>query len=416
MLSQKVEVADPYWDLYEPHRYKVYWGGRDAAKSWAFGDALLTLGATRPTRILCAREIQKSIKDSVHSLLQNRIQALGLESFYKVLNTEIRGINGTEFIYAGLWQNIQNIKSIDSVDIVWVEEANKVSDNSWRTLIPSIRKPGSEIWVSFNPELKTDPAYQRFVLNPPPNALVKKVSFRDNPWLSKESRDEMEHLLASDEDEYNHVYEGELKQFADGAIYGKQLRKAREDGRIGAVPIEPGVPVNTFWDLGRRDPTAIWFHQRVGLQDRFIDYHESRLVDLDHYIRVLKEKDYLYGTHYLPHDGATVVLGSGDRSRQQILEDAGVSPIEIVPRIPNIMEGIELTRQSFASCWFDQERCEKGIDALSNYQFFWDDTGETFRERPAHTWASNGSDAFRQFAQGYEPETDTIEIKFGTEW
>jgi len=415
-MQIRPKIAEAYTELYKPHRNKIFWGGRDAAKSWAIADAILLLGIQRPLRFLCAREIQRSIKESVHSLLKQRIKTLGLSGHYEVLNTEIRGLNGTEIIYAGLWQNIENIKSIDSIDIVWVEEAATVSDESWRTLIPSIRKPGSEIWASFNPKLKTDPVYQRFVLNRPPNAYVKKVSYRDNPWISQESKDEMLHLRETDIDEYNHVYEGELKQFADGAIYAKQLKKARDDGRITQVPITPGVPVNTFWDLGRHDPTAIWFHQRVGLQDRFIDYHEARLVDLDYYIRVLKDKGYLYGTHYLPHDGETVVLGSGDRSRQQILEDGGVQPIEIVPRISNIMEGIEMTRQSFSSCWFDETKCERGLDALSNYQFVWDDTGETFRERPAHTWASNGSDAFRQFAQGYESDTQPVKLEFANEW
>lgn len=415
-MQIRPKIAEAYTELYKPHRNKIFWGGRDAAKSWAIADAVLLLGIQRPLRFLCAREIQRSIKESVHALLKQRIKTLGLVGHYDVLNTEIRGLNGTEIIYAGLWQNIENIKSIDSIDIVWVEEAATVSDESWRTLIPSIRKPGSEIWASFNPKLKTDPVYQRYVLNRPPNAYVRKVSFRDNPWLSQESKDEMEHLRETDIDEYNHVYEGELKQFADGAIYAKQLKQARDDGRISAVPITPGVPVNTFWDLGRRDPTAIWFHQRVGLQDRFIDYHESRLVDLDYYIRVLKDKGYLYGIHYLPHDGETITLGSGDRSRQQILEDGGVLPIEIVPRIPNIMEGIELTRQSFSSCWFDEDKCSTGLDALSNYQFIWDETGETFRERPAHNWASNGSDAFRQFAQGYESATQPVKLEFANEW
>ena len=109
--------------------------------------------------------------------------------------------------------------------------------------------------MSFNPELKTDPAYRRFVLNNPTNAIVKKVSWRDNPWLSDESRQEMADLKANDPEKYRHIYEGELKQFADGAIYGKQLQKAREEGRICSVPIESGVPVYTFWDLGRNDST-----------------------------------------------------------------------------------------------------------------------------------------------------------------
>jgi phage terminase large subunit len=220
-------------------------------------------------------------------------------------------------------------------------------------------------------------------------------------------RDEMAHLRASDDEQYRHVWEGELKQFADGAIYGKQLKSARKDTRITKIPIEPGVEVHTFWDLGRNDQSAIWFMQKVGLQYRFIDYYENRLVDLDHYIRVLKEKDYLYGTHFLPHDAEVIILGSNNLSRTDILEAGGIKPITVVPRIPVLNEGIEQTRKVFASCWFDEDRCERGIDCLANYQYVFDDKWQTHRQTPLHNWASNGADAFRQFAQGWKEQEET---------
>jgi phage terminase large subunit len=366
-------------------------------------------------RILCAREIQKSIKESVHNLLADVIKARGYKQ-YQVLDTEIRHPNGSQFIFSGLWRNVQNIKSIEAVDVCWVEEANVCSEDTWRTLIPSIRKAGSEIWVSFNPVLKTDAAYQRFVLDQPSNALVRKVSWKDNEYLSAEFLQDMEDLKAKDYDEYLHVYEGELKQFADGAIFGKQLRTARDEGRMTSIPIESGIPVATFWDLGRNDATAIWFMQRVGHENRFIDYYEHSLVDLDHYARVLQEKGYVYEAHYLPHDVNVVTLGSGDRSRKNILESLGVRPIEVVPRIPQKMEAIELTRNKFSTCWFDEKRCERGLDALSNYQFAWDDKGETFRQAPLHNWASNGADAFQQFGQAYAPAEQYEPISFASAW
>jgi phage terminase large subunit len=264
--------------------------------------------------------------------------------------------------------------------------------------------------------LKTDPAYRRFVLNPPEGAVVKKVSWRDNPWLTDVLISEMEHLKTSDYDEYQHVWEGELKNFADGAIYANQLKLAKDEGRITKVPIE-SVPVHTFWDLGRNDSTAIWFMQRIGLQNRFIDYYEHRLVDLDHYAKVLKDKGYLYGEHYLPHDVEVIVLGANNRSRKVMLEDMGVQPIEVVPRIANLNEGIEATRQSFSSCWFDEDRCEQGLSALANYQYVFDEKFDTFRQVPLHNWASNGADAFRQFAQGFTADQNKFQpIEFKTEW
>ena len=414
--GNSISLPKAFKELLPPSRYKIYWGGRGSGKSWAFATALLLLGAgTKPKRILCAREIQRSIRDSVHSLLVDRIKALGLHNFYQIQQNEIRGRNGTQIIFAGLWQNVDNIKSIEAIDYVWIEEANVVSENSWRTLIPSIRKDGSEIWASFNPALKSDPVFQRFVMNEPPNSVVKKVSWRDNPWVTRELKDEMEHLKEYDYEEYLHVYEGELKQFADGAIYAKQLKKARDDGRIDWLPVE-SAPVHTFWDLGRNDTTAIWFMQHIGHAYRFIDYYEHRLVDLDHYANILRDKDYVYGTHYLPHDAEHKVLGSNNRSRREILEGLGVMPSVTVPRIDSVENGIAMVRDVFSKCFFHAENCETGLNALANYQYVWDERYDTFRQSPLHNWASNGSDAFRMFAQGYEEEIESIDLDFSSEW
>lgn len=416
-ISQTIKIPTAFEELFQKHRYKVYWGGRGAGKSVQFASALLLLGAgNEAKRILCAREIQRSIKDSVHSLLASRIKALGLSHFYEVQNNEIRGINGTQIIFSGLWANSSSLKSIEGVDYCWIEEANKVSENSWRTLIPSIRKPNSEIWISFNPELKSDPAYQRFVEHPPQNAMVKKVSYRDNPYFDKTTLpEEMQNLKDSNEEEYLHVYEGELKQFSDGSIYQKQLKDARAEGRVCWMPVE-SVPVNTFWDLGRSDSSAIWFHQNIGKEHRFVDYYEHRLVDLDHYAKVLKDKGYLYGTHFLPHDVEVKTLGSNNRSRREIMEGMGVNPITTVPRISSVEDGIAMVRDVFKRCWFHQENCAEGLDALANYQYQYDDSYQTFRKVPLHNWASNGSDAFRMFAQGYEDDVVSPNLEFASEW
>ena len=413
-LKRRVPTA--FRELYEPHRIKCYWGGRGAGKSVQMASALLLKGTESPKRILCAREIQRSIKDSVHSLLASRIEALGLERFYEVTQNEIRGVNGTTFIFTGLLANIQSIKSIDNIDLCWVEEASSVSENSWRTLIPSIRKPGSEIWISFNPEHKTDAAYQRFVLHPPQNAMVKKVSYRDNPYFSQTTLpEEMQILKDQNEEEYLHVYEGELKQFVDGSIYRNQLKQARDEGRICWFPVE-SLEVHTFWDLGRNDLNAIWFMQSVGKELRFIDYYEHRLVDLDHYAHVLKEKGYLYGTHYLPHDVEVISLGSNNRSRRDILEGLGVHPITTVPRSASVEDGIAMVRDKFKACWFHEENCEEGLEALANYQYQFDEKHDTFRKVPLHNAASNGADAFRMFAQAFEEDTYIQELDFASEW
>ena len=405
----RLKTPDLLLPLYEPNRYKVLFGGRGGAKSWAIADALIVKAWQKPILVLCTRELQKSIKESVHLLLKNRIDALGFEDEYEVLNNEIRGRNGSRFIFMGLKHNITEVKSTEGVDICWVEEAEKVTNESWKTLIPTIRKEGSEIWVSFNPNLITDETYQRFVLNPPPEAWVQKVSWRDNPWFPEVLRKEMETLKDRDYEEYLHVWEGELKTFADGAIYRKQLEKAKKDGRICSVPIENGVEVHTFWDLGRDDETAIWFMQQVGREHRFVDYYSARFEDIDHYARIIKEKGYNYGAHWMPHDVEVQVLGM-KQTRKVMFEVAGVRPIEKVDKIPDLMDGIAMTKQIFDSCWFDEKRCDEGIKALANYSRKYDEERDTYMERPIHNWASNGADAFRQFAQGYKSR-DVPDVK-----
>ena len=193
------------------------------------------------------------------------------------------------------------------------------------------------------------------------------------------------------------------------AIYGKALRKARQGRRICELPITRGIPVNTFWDLGRNDVTAIWFHQHVEARNYFIYYTEGRLEDLTYYVELLRdlkeEYKWYYGKHYLPHDvEVTDISAFENKSRRQILTEAGLRPIQVVPKIRNIQDGIELTRRAFDSCWFDEEGCELGLRALSGYEWTYDELHKTTRKTPAHNWASNGADAFRQFAQGYKGE------------
>jgi len=406
----KVQIAEAFKPLFKPKRYKVYYGGRGGAKSWAFAQALLIMAAQKKMRILCTREIQGSIRESVHRLLADTVDRLGLSGFYEVQQQTIYGKNGSQFIFEGLRNNVTKIKSMEAVDIVWCEEAEAITDHSWEILIPTIRKKGSEIWISFNPANELDPTYQRFVLPhleeskegyDGEHVYCRKVSWRDNPWFPEELKAEMEMLKEADHNKYLHIWEGECRLAVDGAIYQEQLTKAKADGRICSIPVESSVLVNTFWDLGRNDSTAIWFHQRVGRENRFIDYYEARLVGLDHYATVLRDRGYQYEEHYLPHDVDISEL-STNTTRRETLENLGVRPISVVPRISNVNEGIEQTRQAFASCWFDKDRCAEGIRALSNYQYAFDERYNVFRQTPLHNWASNGADAFRQFGQGYD--------------
>ncbi len=202
--------------------------------------------------------------------------------------------------------------------------------------------------------------------------------------------------------EYPATPEEAFRAAVEGAYYARELARARTEGRISAVPCDPGLPVNTFWDLGVDDETAIWFHQQAGLEHRFIDYHAESGEGLAHYARVLRERDYFYGEHYLPHDVEVRSLSTG-RSRLDTLKGLGVTPVRVVPRTESVGDGIEAVRSVLSACRFDEVRCGRGLKALEGYRKAWDERRGTFRDRPLHDWSSHGADAFRCFAEGYRP-------------
>jgi phage terminase large subunit len=206
-------------------RYKTFLGGRGGRKSWEIATALILRTYEAPKLILCTREIQNSIADSVISLLSNTITRLGLDAFFDIQKTTIIGQNGSVFKFKGLnGLTIDSIKSFEGVDICWVEEAHSVSEKSWSVLIPTIRKQGSEIWSSFNPDLPTDPVYSRFVKNPPENSYVKKVSYLNNPDCPQTLIEEAEYLKRIDYEAYAHIYLGEVRAHSEAQVFKGKFR------------------------------------------------------------------------------------------------------------------------------------------------------------------------------------------------
>jgi phage terminase large subunit len=376
--------------LFEPHRYKVAYGGRGSGKSWSFARALLIKAANEPTRVLCAREIQKSIKQSVHTLLNDQIQALGLGAFYEVLEAEIRGINGSTFSFTGLATNtVESIKSFEGCDIVWVEEAQTVSKKSWDILIPTIRKPNSEIWVSFNPNIDTDDTYKRFVVEPPENAKVVKVNYTDNPWFPEVLEIERQHSLKTNPD-YANIWEGDCKAAVDGAIYSNEIREAQEEGHITNVPYDPMLKVHVVMDLGWNDSMSVILCQK-GVSDlRIIGYIEDDHRTLDSYSAQLKNLPYNWGQMFLPHDGQSKDFKHGI-SAEDIMRKLGWD-IRIVPK-QDIESGIKLARMNFHRIYFDKS-ANRLVECLKNYRRSINSaTNEP--GAPLHDEFSHGADAFR---------------------
>jgi phage terminase large subunit len=214
-----IDLSPVFEPLLEPTRYKVLMGGRGSGKSWAVADLLLAYGLSKSTRVLCAREFQTSIADSVHKLLSDRIEYYGLGSFYTVTESKIRGRNGSEFIFKGLRRNINEIKSTEGIDICWVEEGQSVSEHSWTVLTPTIRKPDSEIWVVFNPDSPDDATYKRFVTNQPENCVLIKANYCDNKHFPAVLDIERLHDLKYNPDIYAWKWEGEPRILTDAQIF-----------------------------------------------------------------------------------------------------------------------------------------------------------------------------------------------------
>jgi phage terminase large subunit len=379
--------------LFKPSRYKVLYGGRGGAKSWGVARALLIKGAQAPIRVLCAREFQTSIKDSVHKLLCDQIEALGLLGFYEITQASIRAKNGTEFSFVGLKNNVANVKSYEGVDVCWVEEAQTTSRMSWNVLIPTIRKEASEIWITFNPELETDETYQRFVLNPPENCIVQKVNWSDNPWFPETLKLEKDALKHRDPQAYNVVWEGLCRQTVDGAIFAKEMQMAELDGRITKVNYDPTKPVHAIFDLGWSDATAIWFLQFIGMETRLIRYIEGNQQTMSDYLAKMQTFGYMYDTLWLPHDAENKTLAANGRSIEEIVRAAGYKT-KIIPKTP-ILDSINAARTIFINCWFDRENCHEGLQCLRHYRYDVDPETKQFSRTPLHDNYSHGADAFR---------------------
>jgi len=416
--------------LFQPARYKVLHGGRGGAKSWGVARALLLRGLTNPIRWLCAREFQNSIEESVHRLLQEQVINLGLEKFYDVQKNKIVGLNGTYFGFEGLHHNVVNLKSWEGADGVWVEEAQTVSKNSWNILTPTIRKDGSEIWITFNPEFEDDETYVRFVVKPPRDALVREINWRDNPWFPKVLEQERVELLERDPDAYDHVWEGKCRQWLDGAIYAKELRKAYADGRVTKVVHDPELPVFTAWDLGHTDDTAIWWYQVVMGEIHVLEGYATSGGSLSEYATQILGRDvsinlvdgevvavigaalpelehrrrYKYARHWLPHDARAKTLAAQGKSIiQQLAVALGLSNLAIVPDI-GVEDGIQATRMIFGQCWFDEAGCDAGLKALRRYQRELQQDERSYKKIPKHDWTSHFSDAFRMMAVATQGE------------
>jgi len=410
--------------LFQPARYKVVWGGRGGGRSWGFSRALLLKGMHEKLRILCTREIQKSIKDSVHKVLSDQIQILGIGAHYEVLDQTIRGANGTEFIFSGLaTHTIESIKSFESIDICWVEEGQTIGAGSWKILTPTIRKERfteralklmqerlvknqqevrneiypmllertdqtvkdlisgnvteevkkvaiekSEIWVSFNPSLETDPTYERFVTHPPSDAVVVKMNWRDNPWFNKTMNDERLHDKEHYPKDYPNIWEGECKPAVEGAIYFEEIQAAVRQRRIRNVPYDPMLKAHVVVDLGFNDACAVSVVQKQLSEVRIIHYMEESGKSPAYFSSILKENKWNWGKVWLPFADGFSTPSSGQKSADKIWKALGwdVAKKSDVSNL-GVEAGIKVVRLTFGQVYMDEVNCDRLVECMKRY-------------------------------------------------
>jgi len=329
--------------------------------------------------------VQNSLRESVRQLLMDKISKFGLTDEFEVLDAEIRGRSGSLIIFKGMQHyNADTIKSLEGFDGAWVEEAQSFSATSLRYLRPTIRKDGSEIWFSWNPRNKRDAVDHFMRQEKPAEAICVRVGWQDNPWFPAVLKKEKDHDYEADPINAAHVWGGEYQMITQGSYYGRLIAKARLDKRVTKVPYDPKLQVCTAWDLGMQG--CIWFFQHVGLERRVIGFYQKEGAGLDHFGAYVKNLDYAYEAHYLPHDIEAREISSG-QVRLDILRSMKIGPIRVVPA-ESVENGIETVRSILPQCWFD-ESCEEGLEALSQYEAEYVEDHGVFKPKPLHNWASH---------------------------
>ena len=396
------KTASVFRPLLEPARYKGAWGGRGSGKSHFFAELLIEDAIRIPgMRAACIREVQKSLKQSSKRLIEDKLQAynLGERAGFKVYREVIETPHDGVIIFTGMQDHTaDSIKSLEGFDRAWIEEAQSLSHRSLELLTPTMRKEGSEIWASWNPNRPTDAIDQLLRSdNTPTGAVVVNANWKHNPWISKVLVQEKDDCLRMTPDRYPHVWEGEYATVLEGAYYARHLSEASLEGRIGFFGKDPLVKLHAVWDIGgtskKSDATAIWIVQYIGEEIRLIDYYEAVGQPFESHVNWLRSKGYEDALCILPHDGRKHDMVY-KVTPEGFLHDAGFT----VESIPNqgagaVLSRIEAARRMFPSCRFHDENTKGGREALGWYHEKRDEA-RGLGLGPEHDWASHGADAF----------------------
>jgi phage terminase large subunit len=425
MSTQRIELPPKLIPVFSGEAmYRGAYGGRGSAKTRSFAKMAAVWGLrfareNKPGVIVCGREFMNSLDESSMAEVKAAIAsepwlAAAYDVGERYVRTKCRRI---EFAFIGLRHNLDSIKSKARIRLLWVDEAEPVSEAAWAKAIPTVREEGSEIWATWNPERKNSDTHKRFREDPPDGAKIIALNWRDNPWFPSTLNKTRLEDKAKRPDQYDYVWEGDFVTVVEGAYYAPALKTAREDGRIGAVAFDPLMRVRIYCDLGgtgaKADAFSMWPVQFIGAQIRTRDYYEAVGQPLASHIEWLHSKGYRpeRADIYLPHDGAT-----NDRiydvSFESAFRDAGYE----VTVIPNQGKGaarmrIESGRRVFPNVWFDERTTEAGRDALGWYHEKRSEDDRNIGLGPCHDWSSHGADGFGLMCVAYEDPSRAVSLK-----
>lgn len=412
MSVLKIETAKVFAPLYEPARYKVAWGGRGSGKSHDRASALVDDSLYEPGLLsVCIREVQKTLKDSAKRLIEAKLAEynLGEADGFKVFRDTIQTPGDGAIIFQGMQDHTaESIKSLEGFKRAWVEEAQTMSARSLNLLRPTIRAPGSELWFTYNPRLKTDAVDMMFRAgSPPTGSKIVRANWDSNPWFPKELEQERLDCMRDQPDQYEHIWNGGYVTVSEGAYFAHSLTVARMEGRIGHVSFDPLLPVYAFWDIGVSDATSIWVAQFSGDRIKVIDYYEATRQPLSAHLNWLRGRGYGNAICVLPHDGAKVDAFTAVRFEDHIR----AAQFEVMT-IANqgkgaAMKRVETARRIFPRIWFDAERCEGGLEALGWYHEKKDEH-RNIGLGPEHDWSSHGADSFGLLCVAYEEPQERV--------
>lgn len=384
-------------------RYKGAYGGRGGAKSHFFAALIIITCLQSETRACCIREVQDTIKSSVKQLLSDKISELGVSDEFDIMDTEIRGRNGSLIIFKGMQSyNADNIKSLEGFDIAWVEEAQTFSQHSLDLLRPTLRKPGSELWFSWNPRYKTDAVDKFFRATPPDNAISVQINWNDNPWFRDTPLyDDMLADYKTDPDKAEHVWGGGYGS-SHGAILARWVNEADRDGRIhDDVEYDPkGAGIVVSCDLGFRDTCGWWYWQPVVGGSKALRYDADHGLDADDWIPRIEENLESLGVTtasglnkiWMPSDAKAKTFQSKHTSEQKF-KKAFPGKVRIVPQSRKD-DQIEASRSYIKQIEFNKTQCDAGLDGLRAWEFDYNEDAGIFSREPKHNWASHPADGF----------------------